>query len=96
MLKDNALKDGPAKARPGQAVPPLKAKPARLRAIAAIAAIGGWIAAPLRAARRWVVGAFGAVMGFLRGLVRWEVLSALGVVIAVGAAALAWSQSVNT
>ena len=103
MLKDNALKDGPAKARPGQTAPPLKAKPARLRVIGAI---GGWIAAPFRAARRWVVGAFKAVMGFLRGLVRWmgflrdlvrwEAVLALGAVIAVGAAAFAWSQSVNT
>jgi hypothetical protein len=93
MPKDNALRDGAAKGRPSQAPPP-KARLAWLRAI------GGWIA-PFRAVHSKIAGGVGVAAGLtrgltVRGLMRRESVAVLGAVVAVGAAAFAWSQSAGT
>jgi hypothetical protein len=89
-MKDSPAKDGLAKARPGQAMPSPKGKPGRL------GMIGGRLTAALRAAGTKPIAAFGAAIGLLRNLKRWEPVTALGAAIAAGAAVFAWSQSVDT
>jgi hypothetical protein len=93
ILKDNAPKDSAAKVRPGQATPPPKSRPALL---GVIGALGGWIAAPFKAAWRRIAAGVGAAAGLTRGFMRWEAVAALGAVVAAAAAVFAWSQSVDT
>ncbi len=99
ILKDNGLKDGATKGRPGQAPPP-KSRPARLRVVGVL---GGWIAVPFKAARRKAAAAIGAaaglprsLAGFARGSMRRDAMATLAAVVAAAAAVFAWSQSVDT
>jgi hypothetical protein len=103
--KDNASKDGAAKARPGQAPPPPQSKPARLGFLRLrfigpigrfIGVIGGWIAAPFKAAWRKTLAGFAAAAGLARGLMRREAIPVVAAVVAAAAAVLAWTQSVDT
>lgn len=89
--RDKAPRDGLAKALPGEAVSRRKLAPLR-----AVGVLGGWILATLRFVCRKTVAGLAAVIGFLRNLFRWEALTALGAVIAAGAAIFAWSQSVDS
>ncbi len=99
MLKDNGLKDGATKGRPGQAPPP-KSRPAPLRVVGVL---GGWIAVPFKAVWRMAAAAIGAaagltrgLAGFTRGLMHREAMATLAAVVAAAAAVFAWSQSVDT